>query len=62
MQGDQWLRRAYREDERGASATEYGLLVTLIAIVITVGVASYGSAVYDWYGRLLTSLQGAGVL
>ena len=31
-------------DEEGASATEYGLLATLIALVILVGVAALGTS------------------
>ncbi len=50
------------DDQRGASATEYGLVVVFIAIAITLGVGLFGSAVNDWFGRLVTALEGAGVL
>jgi pilus assembly protein Flp/PilA len=56
------LRRDSADEQRGASATEYGLLVIFIAIAITLGVGLFGAAVNDWFGRLVTSLQGAGVL
>ncbi|PWN04014.1 Flp family type IVb pilin [Nocardioides silvaticus] len=58
--GDRSLETA--ADQRGASATEYGLLVIFIAIAITVGVGLFGGAVNDLFDRLVTDLQGAGVL
>jgi hypothetical protein len=36
--------------------------VIFIAIAITLGVGLFGEAVNDWFGRLITSLEGAGVL
>ena len=33
-----------RKDEKGATATEYGLLVGLIALIIVVGVGLFGNA------------------
>jgi pilus assembly protein Flp/PilA len=56
------LQRDPADDQRGASATEYGLVVVFIAIAITLGVGLFGSAVNDWFGRLVTALEGAGVL
>ncbi len=34
-----------RRDERGATATEYGLLVAFIALAIVIGVTAFGGAV-----------------
>ena len=49
-------RVAWRRNERGATATEYGLLVSFIAIAILIGVAAFG-------GALNTVFQGfAGVV
>ena len=39
----QILLNARRDDERGASAVEYGLLVALIAVVMAVGAAVFGN-------------------
>ena len=38
----EWLRR-WLEDEAGASAVEYGLLVALIAVVIIAAVTTLGT-------------------
>ncbi|MBU4234263.1 MAG: Flp family type IVb pilin [Proteobacteria bacterium] len=36
-------------DDEGATAAEYGLLVTLIALAILVGVAALGTSISDLY-------------
>ena len=51
------LRR--ERDERGATATEYGLLVGFIAIVIVAGVGLFGSALGAYFGGLATWLGTA---
>jgi Flp pilus assembly pilin Flp len=38
--------------DRGATATEYAILVSLIAVVIVTGVAFFGHNLNDWYHRL----------
>jgi pilus assembly protein Flp/PilA len=43
-------------DERGATATEYGLLVGFIAIAIVAGVAVFGDALNTYYDGLGTWL------
>jgi pilus assembly protein Flp/PilA len=43
-------------DERGATATEYGLLVGFIAIVIVTGVAVFGDALNVYFEGLGTWL------
>ena len=45
-----------RKSERGATATEYGLLVGLIAVIITVGVAAFGGALNDYFNALSTKV------
>jgi pilus assembly protein Flp/PilA len=45
------------DDERGASAVEYGLLVALIAVVMAVGAAFFGTELdklFDSVGDSLT--------
>jgi pilus assembly protein Flp/PilA len=42
--------------DRGATATEYGLLVAFIAIVIIVGVSLFGTALNTFFTNLATSV------
>ena len=46
-----YLRKivTFINNEEGASATEYGLLVTLIAVVILVGVAALGISLSEMF-------------
>ncbi|GAA2604986.1 Flp family type IVb pilin [Paractinoplanes durhamensis] len=46
-----YLRSALDNDE-GATAVEYGLLVTFIAIVIIVGVSAFGTHLSDVFTNL----------
>lgn len=41
-----------RDDERGATATEYGLLVGLIALIIVVGVGLFGNNLNTFFNNL----------
>jgi pilus assembly protein Flp/PilA len=43
-------------DERGATAVEYGLMVSLIAIVIIVAVAAIGTALNVTFNEVATTL------
>jgi pilus assembly protein Flp/PilA len=45
-------------DERGATATEYGLLVGFIALAIVIGVTAFGTALDGFFGRLATAVNG----
>lgn len=47
-----------RRDDHGATATEYGLLVGFIAVVIVVGVGVFGDALNTYYDGLATWLEG----
>jgi pilus assembly protein Flp/PilA len=38
--------------EKGATATEYSLLVGLIALVLVVGVGFFGSKLSEWFSNL----------
>ena len=52
----QILLNTRRDDERGASAVEYGLLVALIAVVMAVGAAVFGTeldALFDSVAALI---------
>jgi pilus assembly protein Flp/PilA len=46
-------------DESGASAVEYGLLVALIAVVITAGVTLLGTNLADKFDTVAGSVGGA---
>jgi pilus assembly protein Flp/PilA len=45
------VRSGRIEDDRGAVAAEYGLLLMLIALVIIVAVTAFGFAVADLFQR-----------
>jgi pilus assembly protein Flp/PilA len=45
-------------NERGATATEYALLVGLIALIIVVGVGAFGGALNTWFNTLATTVAG----
>lgn len=45
-------------DERGATATEYGLLVGFIAIIIVAGVGIFGAALDTYFSGLGAWLAG----
>lgn len=40
------------DSEKGATATEYSLLVGLIALFIVAGVGLFGTALNDWFTGL----------
>ncbi|MDQ0922617.1 pilus assembly protein Flp/PilA [Pseudarthrobacter sp. W1I19] len=50
---------AFRNQERGATATEYSLLVGFIAIVIVAGVGLFGTALNSSFGFLTTGIRTA---
>ncbi|WP_183095513.1 Flp family type IVb pilin [Nocardioides stalactiti] len=50
----QILLNAHRDEDRGASAVEYGLLVALIAVVMAVGAALFGTEL----NNLFTDVAG----
>ena len=52
----QILLNAHRDEERGASAVEYGLLVTLIALAIIGGAAALGGALDGLFTDASTNL------
>lgn len=50
--------RRIAEPQGGATAAEYALMVTLIALVIFVSVAALGSSVADLFQRAADSIPG----
>jgi pilus assembly protein Flp/PilA len=49
-----------RQSEKGATATEYALLVGLIALVLVVGVGAFGTALNSWFSALATTVSNWG--
>jgi pilus assembly protein Flp/PilA len=47
-----------KRDEKGATATEYGLLVGLIALIIVVGVGAFGNALNAFFNTLAGTVKG----
>jgi pilus assembly protein Flp/PilA len=52
------LMLAGRDEDKGATATEYGLLVGLIALIIVVGVGLFGSNLNTFFSGLATTVGG----
>jgi Flp pilus assembly pilin Flp len=49
------FRRLYY-DERGATATEYAMLVVFVALAIAVGAQTLGSGINDLFTQIKTTL------
>ncbi len=49
--------KMFMQDEEGASAVEYGLLVALIAAVIILSVQTLGGTLNTVFGNVNTALQ-----
>ena len=52
------LMLAGRDEDEGATATEYGLLVGLIALIIVVGVGLFGSNLNAFFNNLAGTVGG----
>jgi Flp pilus assembly pilin Flp len=48
-----WPFGFYARNERGATAVEYGLMVSLIALVIVVAVTAFGSSVLGLFALIV---------
>jgi len=51
--------RNFMQDESGASAVEYGLLVALIAVVIIAAVSSLGKTISNQFNSVATAIKNA---
>jgi len=47
-----------RRDQRGATAVEYGIMVSLIAVVIIVAVTLLGGTLHDTFTQVQCSVSG----
>lgn len=52
-----WMQ-TLRDEERGATAVEYGLLVALIAAVIVVTVIALGGEINSAFQSVVTAIPG----
>ena len=52
------LIHGYRKDERGASATEYAMLIVFVALAIAVGAQTVGTDLNDLFNKVGTTLTG----
>ena len=52
----QALMNSMRNDEEGATAVEYGLMVSLIAVAIIVAVTAVGAQLTTLFGQVDTGL------
>ena len=52
-----WLQTDIKS-EKGATATEYALLVGLIALVLVAGVGFFGTTLNTWFSTLGTTVSG----
>ena len=50
------LQSRLRNDEKGATAVEYGLMVALIAVVLVGGVTLFGGALNTFFSGLFAEL------
>jgi pilus assembly protein Flp/PilA len=55
------LIRHLRRDERGATATEYALLVVFVALAIAAGATVLGNGLSGLFSRIGTTLSNAGI-
>ncbi|CAI3801971.1 Flp family type IVb pilin [Pseudarthrobacter sp. MM222] len=51
------LQSRLRNEEKGATAVEYGLMVALIAVVLVVGVGAFGSSLNSFFTTLFSDLK-----
>jgi pilus assembly protein Flp/PilA len=51
------LQSRLRNDEKGATAVEYGLMVALIAVVLVVGVGAFGTSLNSFFSTLFSDLK-----
>ena len=49
----------FLNDQRGATATEYGILVSFLAMALVLGVTAFGQALNLHYQGLAASLSAA---
>jgi pilus assembly protein Flp/PilA len=51
----------FRRDERGATATEYAMLIVFIALAVAVGATALGNGINTLFTKVSTTLTGVTV-
>jgi pilus assembly protein Flp/PilA len=52
------LIKYFRRDERGATATEYALLIVFVALAVAVGAQTLGTGISNLFNEIGTQLSG----
>ena len=52
------LINRFRVDDRGATATEYAMLVVFIALAIATGAQAFSGSLNTWFQAVSTSIGG----
>lgn len=52
------VKDRFTSEEKGATATEYSLLVGLIALAIVLGVTAFGGALNGFFNQLAGTVNG----
>jgi pilus assembly protein Flp/PilA len=52
------LINRFRRDERGATATEYALLIVFVALAVAVGASTLGTGMSNLFSKIGTQLSG----
>jgi Flp pilus assembly pilin Flp len=52
------LINRFRVDERGATATEYAMLVVFIALAVAVGAQTFSTGLNTWFSNVGASIAG----
>ena len=55
------LIKNFRRDERGATATEYAMLIVFVALAIAVGAQTLGTDLSDKFTKVGTTLSGINI-
>ena len=55
------LFNGYRSDERGATATEYAMLIVFIALAIAVGATALGGGINNLFNNVANTLSNVQV-
>lgn len=53
------LATRLRRDQRGATAVEYGIMVSLIAVVIIIAVTALGDTLQDTFNDVQCTISGS---
>lgn len=51
------LIKHFRRDERGATATEYALLIVFVALAVAVGAPTLGQGISNLFSKIGTQLS-----